>query len=129
MTTIVDRVEVLVDGRNRRAACKEAGIKPQVRRLNGEDPVAFVLSANIHRRHMTKGQRAMAVAMIYPEVVSLRRDLRASEAYLSHARPVLRFTPKAVPCWSIRACWQWRPDAAAKTAWIDQPIPDSEVST
>ena len=26
-----------------------------------------VLSANVHRRHMTKGQRAMAVAMIYPE--------------------------------------------------------------
>jgi hypothetical protein len=36
-------------------------------RLNGEDPTAYVLSANIHRRHMTKGQRAMAVAMIYPD--------------------------------------------------------------
>jgi hypothetical protein len=39
--------------------------EPAVRQLNGEDPTAFVLSANIHRRHMTKGQRAMA--MIYPE--------------------------------------------------------------
>ena len=35
-----------------------------VRHLDGEDPTAFVLSANIHRRHMTKGQRAMAVAAI-----------------------------------------------------------------
>jgi hypothetical protein len=29
--------------------------------------VAFILSSNIARRHMTKGQQAMAVAMIYPE--------------------------------------------------------------
>lgn len=60
-------VVVLVDGRNRRAACKIVGVEPQIRKLNGEDPNAYVLSANIHRRHMTKGQRAMAVAMIYPE--------------------------------------------------------------
>ena len=46
------------------AACKLAGVEPTVRHLDGEDPTAFVLSANIHRRHMTKGQRAMAVAMI-----------------------------------------------------------------
>lgn len=57
--------DVLVDGRNRRAACKIAGVEPTTRQLEG-DPTAYVLSANIHRRHMTKGQRAMAVAMIYP---------------------------------------------------------------
>ena len=30
--------------------------------LNGEDPVAPILSANVNRRHLSKGQRAMAVA-------------------------------------------------------------------
>ena len=50
-----------------KAACKIAGVEPTTRELNSEDPKAFVISANIHRRHMTKGQRAMAVAMIYPE--------------------------------------------------------------
>ena len=44
-----------------------AGVVPETRVLNGADPKAFVLSANIHRRHMTKGQRAMAVAKIYRE--------------------------------------------------------------
>ena len=38
--------------------------EPTARELNGEDPTKYVLSANIHRRHMTKGQRAMAVAMV-----------------------------------------------------------------
>ena len=35
--------------------------------VNDDDPLAYILSTNIHRRHMTKGQRAMAVAMIHPE--------------------------------------------------------------
>ncbi len=39
-----------------------------LRSLGSEDPAAFVISANIHRRHMTKGQRAMVVAKIYPEL-------------------------------------------------------------
>lgn len=63
----VDGQLMLVDGRNRRAACQLAGISPDVSHLNGEDPTAYVLSANIHRRHMTNAQRAMAIAMIYPE--------------------------------------------------------------
>ena len=46
---------------------KITGVEPTTRQLNGEDPVAFVLSANIHRRHLTKGQRTMATAIIYPE--------------------------------------------------------------
>ncbi len=31
------------------------------------DPTPFVLSTNIHRRNLTQGQRAMAVAMLRPE--------------------------------------------------------------
>jgi hypothetical protein len=58
---------MLVDGRNRREACRLANVRPEVRLLNGEDPIAYVISANLHRRHMTNGQRAMAVALIRPE--------------------------------------------------------------
>jgi len=31
------------------------------------DPAAYIVSANLNRRNMTKGQQAMALAMIYPE--------------------------------------------------------------
>ena len=70
-----------------------------LRSLDGEDPTAFVIFANIHRRHMTKGQRAMAVAMIYPDPVKIKRagssktEELGAGAYLSYARTVLRFAP------------------------------------
>jgi hypothetical protein len=88
---------MLVDGRNRLEACKRAKVKPDTVTLNGEDPTAYVLSANIHRRHMTKGQQAMAVAMVHPEPAKTKRKGSGSieikelnAGYLSQARSVLR---------------------------------------
>ena len=52
-----------VDGRNRLRACEIAGIKPRKEQLNGQDPVAYILSTN-DRRDMTQGQRAIVAAMI-----------------------------------------------------------------
>lgn len=64
---IVDDKEQVVDGRNRLAACKMAKVKPRFEKLNGRDPRAYVISANLARRNLTKGQQAMVVAMLYPE--------------------------------------------------------------
>jgi hypothetical protein len=90
---------VLVDGRNRLAACRLAEVEPHYRVLDS-DPTAYVLSANVHRRHLTKGQQAMAVALAYPEASKLKRagsgsflkkDQDAiSEGHISTARFVLR---------------------------------------
>jgi hypothetical protein len=66
----IDGKPVLIDGRNRREACRRAGVVPHHIRLDGQDPVTFILSANINRRHMTKGQRAMVVAKLYPDRTS-----------------------------------------------------------
>jgi hypothetical protein len=49
---------LLLDGRNRRRACELAGIHPATTVWSGRDPVAFVVSANLHRRHLTSSQRA-----------------------------------------------------------------------
>ena len=54
--------EVLVDGRNRLAACKIAGVEPRFERLNGEDPERFIVSANVKRRNLVAQQRAIAAA-------------------------------------------------------------------
>jgi len=51
-----------LDGRNRVAACALAGVEPQWQVYDG-DPVAFIVEVNAERRHLTTGQRAMAVAI------------------------------------------------------------------
>ena len=55
----------LLDGRNRQKACEELKIAPQDCELDDdEDPVAWVMSANLHRRHLTTSQRAMVAAKL-----------------------------------------------------------------
>lgn len=50
----------LIDGRHRLRACRELGIEPQVAELMDEtDPWQYVVSHNLHRRHLTTAQRAM----------------------------------------------------------------------
>ena len=51
-----------LDGRNRVAACKIAGVEPQWDVTKG-DPVGVIIAGNVNHRHMTSGQQAMAVAI------------------------------------------------------------------
>ena len=50
--------------RNSARACKELGIEPKTRVWKGKDPVAFVVSANLHRRHLDESQRGMVAAKL-----------------------------------------------------------------
>ena len=59
---IVTHGGMILDGGNRYAACLEAGIEPRFVEFDGDSIVSFVLSANLHRRHMTAGQQAAIVA-------------------------------------------------------------------
>jgi len=74
----------LIDGRNRFAACRMAEVDPTFTVYDG-DPVAYVLSANVNRRNLSKGQRAMAVAMLNLETKSWG-DVSAVAAGLSAPR-------------------------------------------
>jgi len=38
-----------------------AGVESCFASLNGHDPVAYIVSANVNRRNLTTGQRAMAI--------------------------------------------------------------------
>ena len=52
----------ILDGRNRWKACGYAGVEPATRTLTAEDiggsPTDYVLSKNLHRRHLNPAQRA-----------------------------------------------------------------------
>ncbi|CAG9241114.1 hypothetical protein BDI4_100052 [Burkholderia diffusa] len=52
----------ILDGGNRYRACIDAGVKPAYKTFDGDDPLPFVLSCNLHRRHLTPGQQAAIVA-------------------------------------------------------------------
>jgi N6-adenosine-specific RNA methylase IME4 len=54
----------ILDGRNRYLACDEAGIKPHYDYYKGDDPLGFVISKNLHRRHLNETQRAVVASKI-----------------------------------------------------------------
>lgn len=52
----------ILDGRNRYRACVKAGVEPKYITYDGNNPAAFVLSANLHRRHLKPSQTAVIVS-------------------------------------------------------------------
>ena len=78
----------ILDGRHRALAAKKAGVEPLCRQWSGErgSPVAFALSANLHRRDLTKEQRLAAAEKFTP--------LLAAEAAKRKAESLDRSRPK-----------------------------------
>ncbi len=54
----------ILDGQNRFNACEQAGVKPVFQEFTGDDPLGFVISQNMNRRHLTDDQRAAIAAEI-----------------------------------------------------------------
>ncbi len=95
----------LVDGRHRLRACKELGITPRFEEITAanDDIARTVVSINLHRRHLTEGQRALIAARIAnlgiggnqysAEAVSQRQaatDMNVSVDSVQRARKVLK---------------------------------------
>ena len=54
----------VLDGRNRYEACIETGIEPRYENPSIKDPLEYVLSKNLNRRHLNESQRAMIAARL-----------------------------------------------------------------
>lgn len=69
---------VLIDGRNRLRACEIAGAQPTYENLSAdltdEQTLIYIVSANIHRRHLTQSQRATVATALEPMYVESARE-------------------------------------------------------
>jgi len=91
----------ILDGRNRYNACQHLGKDVLTRDYTGTDPIGFVLSINLHRRHLNTSQRAMVAAKLanleaganqHSEGISIEvasKLLNVGRASIERARQVL----------------------------------------
>jgi hypothetical protein len=96
---------LILDGRNRFLACERAGVEPRFEEWDGESPLRYVLSHNVHRRHLTPGQRAAIAVEALP---MFEAEARERQRTLNNKRkPLVANAPQAAP--------KSREDAAALT--------------
>ena len=99
----------ILDGRWRYLACKMVGVEPRFESYDGDEPIAYVISRNFHRRHLTQPQRAMVAARLadfklganqYSEGLPIggaSKLLNVSERSVARAKEILRHgTPELI---------------------------------
>ena len=64
----------VLDGRNRYKACKLAGVVPSFTEWTGDNPVVWVVSQNLVRRHLTSSQRAVIAHDLLPMLEKQAKD-------------------------------------------------------
>jgi N6-adenosine-specific RNA methylase IME4 len=92
----------ILDGRNRYRAAVVAGVQCPTRVYEGDNPIAFVISLNLKRRHLNESQRAMVAAKLAtlgmganqhsegPSIEGASRLLNVGHASVERAKAVHR---------------------------------------
>ena len=75
LNPIVTLDGAILDGRNRLAACRIAGVKPRFVEWGGDgSPLAWVVAVNLVRRHLTASQRAVVAFELLPLLEAEAKD-------------------------------------------------------
>lgn len=86
---VLSKSQLVLDGRNRLSACKIAEVEPEFVDFHGDDELSFVLSVNLHRRHLTTSQRASVAAKLLPiyEQQAAKRKERKPKSVVENLPP------------------------------------------
>ena len=93
---------MILDGRNRYTACVMANVTPQFVEFEGDDPVRFVVTTNLHRRHLNESQRAMVAAKLANMQHGGNRKVQSANLHhevnvsRSQAAELLHISPRSV---------------------------------
>lgn len=80
-----DRV---LDGRNRVRACEQLGVEPPTRVWSGDgSPLAFVVSTNLKRRHLSESQRAVIAVQLLPEFAAEAKERQRQHGGTAPGKP------------------------------------------
>jgi hypothetical protein len=85
----------ILDGRNRWAACKIAGIEPKTKEYTGDEPTAFAVAMNDRRRHMNKGALAAVAAELEPHFAADAKRRQKQHGGTAPGKP--KTLPEKVP--------------------------------
>lgn len=87
----------ILDGRRRFLACELASVQPITKNVCPTDPVAYVLSLNLHRRHLSASQLAMVAARvreIYDQQAKERQRTGGKEGGKGRPKQVMEPVPQ-----------------------------------
>ncbi len=87
----------ILDGRNRWAACKIAGIEPKTKEYTGNEPTAFAVAMNDRRRHMNKGALAAVAAELEPFFAADAKKRQAEQAKRNQPQAAAQKVAKLPP--------------------------------
>lgn len=86
----------ILDGRNRYKAANRTGTRCPTRDYEGDNPLAFVLSLNLHRRHLSESQRSMVAGKISTLSIGSNQHVQHCTPSREEAAEMLNVSPRSV---------------------------------
>jgi hypothetical protein len=91
---------LVLDGRRRLLACHAAGIEPRFETVDPKDPLAFVISKNVKRKHLSRSQVALSDALFERQYPGCYDDPDCPIRVMPEARLIAQYDDLVQSVWN-----------------------------